>query len=72
MLFLKWAGMNRIPFVICFTKSDKLSGQKLTSNLNYYRTELLKYWEFLPEIFVTSSVNKTGRDELLRFIGKLL
>jgi GTP-binding protein len=70
--FLRWIGMNRIPFAICFTKSDKLTSRKLSVNLDFYRSELLKHWEFLPEIFVTSSMNKTGRDELLSFIGKLL
>ncbi|HJX72150.1 MAG TPA: ribosome biogenesis GTP-binding protein YihA/YsxC [Bacteroidales bacterium] len=72
LLFLEWTGMNRIPFVICFTKSDKPTRQKLSANLNNYRSELLKHWEYLPEIFVTSSVNKTGRDELLGFIENML
>ncbi len=72
MSFLRWIGMNRIPFAICFTKSDKLTHRKLSANMDFYKSELLKYWEFLPEIFVTSSVNKTGRKELLSFIGKLL
>lgn len=72
MSFLRWVGMNRIPFAICFTKSDKLTPRKLSVNMDFYRSELLKYWELLPEIFITSSSDKTGRDELLSFIGKLL
>ncbi|MBN2214736.1 MAG: YihA family ribosome biogenesis GTP-binding protein [Bacteroidales bacterium] len=72
MLFLRWLGMNHIPFAICFTKSDKLSSQKLSASLDYYRAELLKDWEILPEIFITSSVSRTGRDELLSFIENML
>jgi GTP-binding protein len=70
--FLEWAGINRIPFVICFTKSDKLSGPKLSTNINSYKQELLKYWEYLPEVFITASVNKTGRNEVLNFIENIL
>ncbi len=70
--FLDWIGINHVPFVICFTKSDKLSRQKLDSNISSYQSELLKYWEYLPEIFITSSVNKTGRDEILDFIEQML
>ena len=70
--FLEWVGIHQIPFVICFTKSDKLSKQKLATNIHSYRQELLNYWEYLPEVFVTSSVNKTGRDEILGFIENML
>jgi GTP-binding protein len=72
LLFLEWIGINKVPFVICFTKSDKLNRHKLLTNIKTYQQELLKYWEYLPEIFVTSSVNNTGRDELLGFIGNIL
>jgi GTP-binding protein len=72
LLFLEWIGINRIPFVICFTKSDKLNKQKLATNINSYKQELLEYWEYLPEIFITSSVNKTGRNEILGFIESAL
>lgn len=72
LLFLEWIGINHIPFVICFTKSDKLSKQKLATNIRFYQQELLKHWEYLPEIFITSSVNKTGRDEILGFMEDML
>jgi len=70
--FLEWVGMNHIPFVICFTKSDKLGRQKLDISIQSYKQELLKYWEYLPETFITSSTNKTGRDEILGFIENML
>ncbi len=70
--FLEWIGINHIPFVICFTKSDKLSKQKLATNIGSYTQKLLKFWEYLPEIFVVSAVNKTGRDEILGFINNML
>lgn len=68
MEFMEWAAFNKIPFVICFTKTDKLSAQKLTKNIDSYKKILLKRWESLPDIFITSSEKKTGRDEILSFI----
>jgi GTP-binding protein len=68
--FIHWLGENGIPFVITFTKSDKLTVPKLESNINSYKIELLKTWEQLPQIFVTSSANNSGTEEILKFIDK--
>ena len=66
--FTKWLGKNKIPFAIVFTKTDKLSKTQLDQKLNSYKSELLKDWEHLPEFFISSVVDKTGRDEILSFI----
>jgi GTP-binding protein len=66
--FIKWTGINRIPFVLCFTKSDKISVSRLNKRIENYKGILLKSWKYLPEIFITSSVKKTGREEILNFI----
>jgi GTP-binding protein len=66
--FIKWIGINKIPFVLCFTKADKISKSLLDNNIKNYRKILLKSWQSLPDIFITSSVNKTGREEILNFI----
>ncbi len=36
--------------------------------LAYFRRKLLETWEELPPIFITSSAEKKGRDEILKFI----
>jgi GTP-binding protein len=66
--FMEWLGENRIPFVMVFTKLDKLSSSERSTNLKKYQTEMLKKWEFLPQIFQTSSEKGIGQDELLEFI----
>lgn len=66
--FMEWMGLNGVPFALVFTKTDKLSRKQLDFNLADYKTELLKTWEELPPIFVTSAETKTGRDEILGFI----
>lgn len=68
--YCQWLGENHIPFVICFTKADKLSDNQLKKSINNYKYELLKTWEELPSIFISSTVTKTGREELLDFIQK--
>jgi GTP-binding protein len=70
--FLEWGGTNEIPLGIIFTKADKLSTAKVNLHVDRYAQELLKRWDELPPIFVTSAVQKKGRDEVLAFIGKAL
>lgn len=66
--FIEWAGENGVPFALVFTKADKLSKGKLSSNIEAYKQTLLESWEELPPIFITSSEAKEGRDELLNYI----
>lgn len=70
--FLEWAGTNEIPLGIIFTKGDKLSASKVNEHVERYRNELLKRWDELPPLFVTSSTARKGRDEVLSFIEKAL
>lgn len=69
---MTWLGENAIPFAIIFTKADKQSGGKLNKNLAQYKKVLLKTWEVLPDIFITSSFNKEGRKELLNYIEDVI
>ncbi len=65
---IQWLGENSIPFAIVFTKSDKLGQPQVMSNVAQFKRELKKTWENLPLMFVTSSENYKGRDEVLEFI----
>ena len=67
--FIQWLGENSIPFVICFTKQDKLSKKESAENLAIYKKELLKSWEELPQIFLSSATKKNGREDILTFIA---
>ena len=67
--FIEWCGENGVPFSIVFTKSDKLKPHAILTNVEDYKTELLKTWEDLPEIYVTSAEKKLGGDEILKFIS---
>ena len=68
---VQWLGENSIPFVIAFTKSDKLAQPKVQTNVAKFKRELKKTWETLPTMIVTSSEKAIGRDELLAFIEEV-
>ena len=70
--FMNWCGVKGIPFSIVFTKTDKLSSSALQKNLTNYRKELLKFWDELPPVFVTSSQSKFGRESVLNYIDEIL
>ena len=44
---------------------------KLESNIALYRRKMLQQWEELPPMFVTSSEDKRGREELLEYISQI-
>lgn len=66
--FMDWLGENGVPFVMVFTKMDKLSKKQTADNINLYKEEMEKTWDELPQCFFTSAEKKEGREELLKFI----
>ena len=69
--FMQWLAEKEIPFVMVFTKTDKLGKISLTKNIGTYKVEMLKSWEELPQIFITSAEKKTGTKEITTFIESL-
>jgi GTP-binding protein len=57
------------PFIIAFTKADKLGKTNLAKNLHAYKIHLSKEWETLPFSVVTSASNHVGREEILSLIS---
>jgi GTP-binding protein len=71
LAFMEWLGENGVPFSIVFTKIDKLGPVRLKQNVEEYKQKLLERWEELPPVFVTSSEKRSGREELLDYIGQI-
>lgn len=69
--FMEWLAENGVPFSIVFTKTDKLSKEGARKNIEKYCENLLETWESLPPIFVTSSEDGRGKEELLAYIEEL-
>ena len=70
--FMEFLTDNYCPFVIIFTKSDKLKINQLDVQIDNLKEQLSKYWEDLPKMFVTSSKNKLGINEIHSFIESSL
>jgi GTP-binding protein len=68
MDFLNWMGENRIPFVLVYTKTDRILPRDLKKNLQLIQDEILKYWEELPPQFITSAEKKRGKEDILSFV----
>ncbi|MDT8394080.1 MAG: ribosome biogenesis GTP-binding protein YihA/YsxC [Bacteroidales bacterium] len=69
MEFMEWMSMKQIPFVIAFTKADKLSKTKLEESVSHYVKEMMTKWEDMPQYFITSAVSGLGRSEILQYIS---
>jgi len=69
--FMEWLAIKSIPFIIVFTKGDKLSNPKLVKSIASYKKKMLLSWEFLPQTFVTSAESGSGVTELLAYIEQL-
>jgi GTP-binding protein len=67
--FITYLGEIEVPFCLIFTKADKISKTKIDSHIAAYRKALLaNNWEEMPQHFVTSALEATGRDKVLGFI----
>jgi GTP-binding protein len=71
LLFINQLGEKGITFSIVFTKLDKLKNAEAEVNVAKFKEKLLETWEELPPIYLTSSLDKRGRAELLKDIQKM-
>lgn len=69
--FIDWLGLSSIPFTIVFTKTDKLTPNKVRQSIQAYQKKLQETWEELPPMFQTSSEKKEGRQEVLDYIEQI-
>ncbi len=66
--FIYWLGVNQVPIALVFTKTDKLANQQLQRNIDHFKRVLLQGWTAIPPVFITSSVSRVGKEELLKYI----
>ncbi|MEN9611080.1 MAG: hypothetical protein RLZZ628_1894 [Bacteroidota bacterium] len=66
--FLNKLGQHSIPFVMVYTKTDRITQRELSVNMDAMDKKLSETWEQLPEKFITSAEKGMGRKEILNFI----
>ena len=70
--FMSYMGESEIPFCIVFTKADKIGKTKIDSQIAAYKKQMYaNNWEEMPEYFVTSATEQTGKEELLAYIDEV-
>jgi GTP-binding protein len=69
--FINWLGANSIPFVIVFTKADKLNGKDTIQNVELFKQTMRVQWAELPEMFITSAEKKYGKEMIIDFIDEM-
>lgn len=70
--FVQWLIDHELPFVLVFTKSDKMKKMALQRNVDAFQNQLIGLTDPLPEVFISSAETRVGKSELLAFIdGKL-
>ncbi len=70
--FITRLGEQGIPFVIVFTKTEKLKSGGLQNIQDRYKEALIEMgWDEIPQMFLTSASTRAGQKELLDFIEPL-
>lgn len=70
--FMEYLGESEIPFAIIFTKADKIGKTKVASHIAAYKKQMLaNNWAEMPQYFITSSLEATGRDNILDYINNI-
>ncbi|MFN8277826.1 MAG: ribosome biogenesis GTP-binding protein YihA/YsxC [Chitinophagales bacterium] len=68
--FMNWLGEHRVPFIVVFTKADKMK-QEVIGNIEAMKNALKETWAELPEMFVTSAAKATGGEALLNYVKEV-
>jgi GTP-binding protein len=70
--FMEFMGESEIPFCIVFTKADKISKVKVDMHVAAYKKQMLaNNWAEMPQHFITSSTEGTGKEMLLCYIEEI-
>ena len=70
--FIAELGENGIPFAIIFTTADKMGPVAVRNMIDKDCEILLRDWEELPPVFLSSSQSGQGREEILKYIDTVL
>ncbi len=67
--FVQWLARNQVPFVLVFTKTDKVS-VTVEANVAAFKEAISAWFQQPPAIFTCSAETGHGRHDLLSVIGE--
>lgn len=68
--FTRWLIDCEIPFVLVFTKTDKVKPGAAQRNIELFTEAMAEFCEGLPRIYTCSAKTGSGRKEILAFIDE--
>jgi len=68
--FLEWLVRHAVPFVLVFTKTDKVSAATVQTNIAAFTDRISAWFEKLPAVFTCSATTRQGRTALLGVIDE--
>jgi GTP-binding protein len=70
--FIEWLARNAVPFVLVFTKTDKVPATMVTANMAAFTERIGAWFEQSPAMFTCSAETGHGRKELLGVIDEAM
>lgn len=70
--FVQWLTHCPSPFALVFTKTDTMKPGPVQKNIALFQQRMAEGTDLIPRVFTTSAKARTGRKELLDFIGTIL
>ena len=70
--FVEWLARNAVPFVLVFTKTDKISPATVQANIAAFTDRIAAWFEQPPATFTCSATTERGRQELLGVIDEAM
>ena len=70
--FTQWLMGEGVPFVLVFTKVDRVSPTKANANIEAFTERMAEFSENVPMVFPTSAVSKLGIGDLHQLVHQVL
>jgi GTP-binding protein len=68
--FIEWLVRHEVPFVLVFTKADKIAGATAQANIAAFTERISPMFEKAPAVFTCSAETGQGRQELLGIVDE--
>ena len=69
--YINYLGKNKLPVNLIFTKADKIKKSEIDKRIDEFTASLSQYWSSIPNYFISSSLKKTGRKEIIKYIFEI-
>lgn len=70
--FIEWLVGNSLPFILVFTKTDKLKPREVEKNRDLFLHRIAVFCPVTPHMISSSAEAGQGRQEILGYIGSVL